>query len=438
MPHPLLLRQKQFFPSKFCLLGVCWCWCLFFVSFPTRFPRVTATTFKILCVGTGSKTESFAMRFLRPAADYAAEKARQKLSVDFNMVYRDDGPVFGSADWLNDSSAGQTRCDPLDVSNLLGLTANSIATEKPDFLIGPACNSDMKVVAQLSMAKKLFTMTPNAPVIGDILGLSNTINRIGYSMTWSIMPILEMARVNGWTQMSVFWYQCNPLNHLDSVNYKYEQANLAIDELKTMPGININFLSHCHNPLDIGSTDPSANLKSVVMESRAEAEIPMLQQALSMVMFATIEMHPGDAERDNFKALMDAKITALNTTPATLGLFPQPLTAENYWNMANVHDIVIIIAGVINKILTGNNSAEIASFTGSSSPGGTVMPADRNSVIEQYLSGAVISNPEYLIAANASNSSFIISPIGDRLENYYLRTFLHKTREPITRTLTVL
>ena len=171
------------------------------------------TNLKILCVGTGSPDEAFSMRFLYPAAEFARAKAATDLGVNFDIIYRADNPT--------------TRCDPLDVSNLLGLTSNSIATISPDFLIGPACNSDMKAVAQLSMAKSLFTMTPQAPIIGDILGLSNTINRIGYSLKLSMMPILQMCLQNGWMDVAVIWYQCNPLNKTDALNYIHEQAFLC-------------------------------------------------------------------------------------------------------------------------------------------------------------------------------------------------------------------
>ena len=176
----------------------------------------------------------------------------------------------------------------------------------------------------------------------------------------------------------------------------------------------------------------------------APAEKPAMQQILAMMMFAAVEMHMTDPGRLRFQMDIQREVaTKYNTTtppsaptdPPTQYFYPNALTLENFWNMANVHDIVMILAGVVKKMMTDGNFTKFLGPSDSTK----LTVADRqvrNDLISGYLSGKTISRPEYDISMSSA-SSFDINDSGDRLENYYIRTAVNKTRNDITKPLTV-
>ncbi len=166
--------------------------------------------------------------------------------------------------------------------------------------------------------------------------------------------------------------------------------------------------------------------------------MPAMQQILSMMMFATVEMHMTDPGRLAFNAAMAQEVASkYNATVDAVAVGPDPpiqyayhgpLSLEHYWNMANTHDIVMILAGVVKKMTIDEN---INKFLATPTNRTT-----RNDLIASYLSTKTIGPPEYDLAMSA-DASFVMNDCGDRLENYYIHSMVVKTLDNITRQLTV-
>ncbi|XP_055341864.1 atrial natriuretic peptide receptor 2-like [Paramacrobiotus metropolitanus] len=212
----------------------------------------------LLIVASMNSQEIFSLYYLRPIIELARGDALTLHGVNLTVAYSGATPT--------------DTCDLVQASVLIANFSRTLRRNQPDLVVGPFCDADMRVIAQLAMGNNVTTFTAGTPY-WDMFGLSNGLNRIAYSAKDLFQPIIRFCLMNQWTNLSVIWYQMDPVNTLDGRNYTYELLLRALDTAITAKSPNssvakIRMEEIVHNMADPKSTNASENLYRASLKSR--------------------------------------------------------------------------------------------------------------------------------------------------------------------------